>query len=181
MSIKYDKYLTQHIGNVEKGFNWICENLPDLVTAFGSITDLRRQICGHHDNSKYSDEEYYAYDKHFYGNPASPDMEFRYAWLHHIHNNPHHWQYWILHNDDPDKDMEILDMPYNYILEMICDWWSFSWKTGKLDEIFEWYDAHKAYMKLSDNTRKTVEDILEKIKSKLDEPEEEDDGEESDE
>ena len=81
----------------------------------------------------------------------------------------HHWQHWILINDDPDKAEVILDMPYNYILEMICDWWSFSWKTGKLEEIFTWYDAHKAYMKLSDKTRETVEDILDKIKAKLEE------------
>ena len=60
-------------------------------------------------------------------------------------------------------------MPYNYIIEMICDWWSFSWRTGKLDEIFNWYDAHKDYMKLSDSTRKTVETILAMIKVKLDE------------
>ena len=65
--------------------------------------------------------------------------------------------------------MVILDMPYNYIIEMICDWWAFSWNKGNLYEIFSWYDAHKAYMKLSDNTRKTVEDILGKIKDKLDE------------
>lgn len=59
-------------------------------------------------------------------------------------------------------------MPHNYIIEMICDWWAFSWAKGNLYEIFSWYDAHKHYMKLSDKTRKTVEDILEKIKAKLD-------------
>ena len=59
-------------------------------------------------------------------------------------------------------------MPYNYIIEMICDWWAFSWNSRNLNEIFDWYDEHKNYMKLSDATRKTVEDILSKIKKRLD-------------
>ena len=79
----------------------------------------------------------------------------------------------VYHNDPvgstSERNLQQLDMPLNYIFEMICDWWSFSWKTGKLTEIFSWYDAHKDYMKLSGRTRKTVEDILDKIKSKLEE------------
>ena len=63
--------------------------------------------------------------------------------------------------------MIILDMPYEYIIEMICDWWAFSWRNGDLTEIFDWYGKHKDYMKLSDKTRKTVEGILSKIKDKL--------------
>ena len=50
-----------------------------------------------------------------------------------------------------------------------CDWWAFSWQKGKLDEIFGWYDEHCKYMKLHPKTRKTIEDILEKMKTKLDE------------
>lgn len=172
MSLKYDRYLIEHCGNVAQGFDWIVANLPDMIVPGESVAQLRRQICFEHDESKYSEAEYDAYDIHFYGKRPNPDIAFNYAWLHHIHNNPHHWQHWVLINDDPDKAEVILDMPYNYILEMICDWWSFSWKTGELEEIFEWYDAHKAYMKLSDATRKTVEDILEKIKEKLEDLEE---------
>ena len=54
---------------------------------------------------------------------------------------------------------------------MICDWWAFSWNKGNLNEIFNWYEKHMDYMKLSDATRKTVEDILSKIKKKLEEDE----------
>ena len=50
---------------------------------------------------------------------------------------------------------------------MICDWWSFSWAVGNLTEIFNWYDERKEYIKLSDETRTTVENILCKIESKL--------------
>jgi hypothetical protein len=64
-------------------------------------------------------------------------------------------------------DLYVLEMPYDYILEMICDWWAFSWQSGDLYEIFKWYEEHSKYMKLAPKTRETVNDILEKIKGKL--------------
>lgn len=87
--------------------------------------------------------------------------------MRHIHVNPHHWQHWVLINDDPKQGTICLDMPYNYIIEMICDWWSFSFKTGNLSEIFNWYDERKTHILLSDDTRETVEDILGKIREKV--------------
>ena len=65
--------------------------------------------------------------------------------------------------------MILLDMPDEYILEMICDWWSFSWAKGDLYEIFNWYNERKSYIKLSDETREKVEGVLDNIKDKLDE------------
>ena len=44
-------------------------------------------------------------------------------------------------------------MPYDYILEMICDWWSFSWQSGDLYEIFKWYEDHSKYIKLAPKKR----------------------------
>ena len=61
-----------------------------------------------------------------------------------------------------------MEMPYVHIVEMICDWWAFSWIKGDLTEIFTWYDKHKNYMKLHENTKKTVESILEEMKTKID-------------
>lgn len=167
MSVAYAKYLSNHLTNVYKGYEWIRDNLPDILKDW----DCAAQIRYRHDLSKLDPEEYEAYDKYFYGKEKTPEIKenFNIAWLHHIHNNPHHWQHWVLINDEPGEGMIVLDMPYNYILEMICDWWAFSWAKGNLQEIFSWYDAHKDYMKLSDKTRKTVENILEKIRVKLEE------------
>ena len=164
MSIQYDLYLQQHKANVQKGLEWIRENLPDLL-----IDGVEWQTEFAHDASKSNPDEYEAYDRYLYGGNRSYKVvqDFNKAWLLHIHRNPHHWQYWVLIHDDPEEDMTILDMPYNYILEMICDWWAFSWQKKNLFEIFSWYDAHKDYMKLSDQTRKTVENILEQMKKKL--------------
>ena len=31
MSFQYDQYLAQHRSNVKRGYEWLCENLPDVV------------------------------------------------------------------------------------------------------------------------------------------------------
>lgn len=168
MSFQYDKYLIEHRFNVKRGFDWLEENLQELLT---DGFDYSWQLEFAHDKSKNELDEYEAYDAYFYGGNRSYAVvqNYRKAWLLHLHRNPHHWQHWILINDDPEEGEIVLEMPYNYIIEMICDWWSFSWQKGKLDEIFSWYDEHSKYMKLHPTTRKTVENILSKMKSKLDE------------
>lgn len=170
MSYEYDEYLDSHRMNVAKGYWWLQEHLPEMLRTENPI-NLEYQICDDHDRSKNTVAEYEAYDAYFYGKNKSYEVvqNFNRAWLHHIHNNPHHWQYWILVDDDPGEGEVILDMDYNYIIELLCDWWAFSWKKGNLYEIFSWYDDHKAYIKLSPKTRKTVEDILDQIREKLDE------------
>lgn len=166
MSLRYNQYLEQHKENVVKGFNYLRDNLPNLA----GLDSIEHQIFFGHDASKYDAEEYQAYDAYFYGGNRSYEVvqNFRKAWLRHIHLNPHHWQYWILNNDEPDEGEIILEMPYNYLIEMICDWWAFSWAEGDLTEIFKWYDKHKDYMKLAPKTREMVEIILEAIQSSLD-------------
>lgn len=168
MSIAYDQYLTQHKANVKKGFDWIRENLPELV--IGEY-DYEWQIGMAHDASKTNPDEYEAYDAYFYGGNRSYAVvqAFNKAWLMHIHRNPHHWQHWVLINDEPDEGEILIEMPYNYILEMICDWWAFSWAKGDLTEIFKWYEEHKDYIKLHEASRRAVEINLRMIKEKLEE------------
>ena len=168
MSYQYDQYLIKHKENVKNGFDWIRNNLPDMIK---DIPNLEWQCCFAHDQSKSESDEYEAYDAYFYGNNKSYQVvqDYRKAWLLHLHRNPHHWQHWVLINDDPKEGEILIEMPINYIWEMICDWWAFSWEKGNLHEIFKWYDEHKKYMKLHTNTRKKVEDILGRIKEKLDE------------
>lgn len=164
MSFAYDQYLAEHIGNVNKGLHWMLDNLgfkeekPELEIALVNFD---------HDESKYSVEEYDAYDKYFYGGNRSYKVvqEFNYAWLHHIHNNPHHWQYWVLLEDDPESGLpyKALEIPVHVIFEMIADWWSFSWKEGNLFEIFNWYADHRSKQIINPKSREIVEYILERI------------------
>lgn len=167
MSVQYDEYLENHKSNVKKAFAWLDKNLPDIIHSVRD--DLEWQICFGHDASKYKKDEYEAYDAYFYGGNRSYQVmyNFKNAFNTHIHRNPHHWQHWVLIHDDPDEPETILDMPDNYIIEMICDWWSFSWAKGDLNEIFTWYEEHKNYIKLSESTRHNVEFVLKKMKEKL--------------
>lgn len=164
MSLEYDDYLRQHINNVVNAYEWLAQNING-AWMFG----VGQNYIWEHDKSKFTSHEYDPYDEYFYGKKTKEVMSnFNYAWLHHIHNNKHHWQYWVLINDDPEEGTIALDIPYKYVLEMIADWWSFSWKSGDLYEIFDWYDSHKTYMILSKNTREAVEEILAEMKEKLD-------------
>lgn len=81
----------------------------------------------------------------------------------HIHRNPHHWQYLVLIDDDAKEGTICIEMPYEYIIEMICDLWSFSWIKGDLFEIFTLYENNKSHIKLHNNTRRIVEEILERM------------------
>jgi hypothetical protein len=59
-------------------------------------------------------------------------------------------------------------MPYIYILEMICDWGSFSLKSGNMKELSDFYynkaidDPEK---NLSNATKEIIEDIISRIDS----------------
>ena len=172
MSKQYDNYLRNHRFMVSKGYNWLRKNLPEI---FEGVEDRLTGLISQHDKSKDNPDEYKAYDDYFYGKNRSYEvvMAFKRAWLEHIHRNPHHWQHWVLINDEPEEGEVILEMPYEYIIEMICDWWSFSWEKGNLMEIFSWYEKHSKYIKLASKTRKTVETILNKIREKLEENEKE--------
>lgn len=172
MSKQYDQYLKDHINGVHEAFVWLKKNLPNLLSADLVSSDRMEDIIKSHDMSKYSNHEYDAYDKYFYSKHTSKEIEteFNKAWLHHIHVNPHHWQHWILIEDDPQSDKNIcIEIPYQFIIEMICDWWSFSFRKNNLHEIFTWYDSHKNHIQLHPASRKIVENILDKIKSKLEE------------
>jgi hypothetical protein len=82
-----------------------------------------------HDWSKFSPTEFFPYaKKFFYSGEKSPndELKWKYAWLHHQHKNKHHWEYWVV---DPNK--QAFPMPKKYLIEMVCDWRSFSRKWGK--------------------------------------------------
>ena len=157
----YNAYLTEHIGNVQQAYQIMLDH-----GVFDYNADAQENIRNH-DKSKYSDEEYIAYGEYFYGDKKDvahkDDKEFKYAWLHHQHNNPHHWQHWLLKEDD-GVELEALEMPYIYVQEMICDWFAFSIKKGNAEEIHKWYAENKDKQILHPNTRALVEEYLEKIK-----------------
>jgi hypothetical protein len=166
MRDEYEVYLDKHITAVNRAFGWLYENLPELFEDYDA--DVIGDHIATHDYSKWDDEEYFAYCEYFYGDRTPEvELEFDYAWLHHQHNNSHHWQHWVLREDD--GDLKALEMPYLDVIEMVCDHWAFSWVKDNLYEIFDWYGKNKAKMVLHPNTQALYESILDKIKQKLDE------------
>ena len=165
---RYDEYLHKHINAVKTAFDWLIINLPELFKDYDA--DVLGAVISSHDMSKWDDEEYFAYCEYFYGENKKEgwvQTDFDYAWLHHQHNNPHHWQHWLLREDDGGT--KPLEMDYLYVIEMVCDHWAFSWVKDNLYEIFDWYDKNKSKMVLHPDTQELYETILDKIKQKLDE------------
>ncbi len=167
MRSDYNDYLHTHIQNVRLGLSWMIGKLPEVVAEFDA--DTLGEVGSQHDHSKYDTEEWGAYCEYFYGDSKNEDVlrDFDYAWLHHQHNNPHHWQHWLLREDDGDT--KAMEMPKIYALEMIADWWAFSWKADNLYEIFNWYEKNVDKIVLHENTKAYVEDVLSRLKAKLDE------------
>lgn len=182
MSVEYDRYLSEHIGGVQKGWEWMETNLlpqiSDWIKAnyktdeFDPIDIFEmRELVKNHDASKTEPDEYYFYDDYFYLSKDNRSSEvvnnFHHAFLMHMHRNPHHWQYWVLTSDNAGEPERYIEMPLPYIFEMICDWWSFSWRSGDLTEIFKWWDEHKDHIRLHKKSRRTVEKILEEMKKAM--------------
>ena len=182
MSVEYDRYLNQHISMVGTGLRWMTDNLDLKKLGFDDYDISWAMDHGSiHDQSKSDSEEYGSYDAYFYGGNRSHQVvkDFTYAWLRHLKFNPHHWQYWILINDDPDDEFKdrsyeeryginvAMEIPKCYILEMIADWWTFSWRNKNLMEIFSWYDKHRNYIVMHSHSRKLVEAVLDAMEEKL--------------
>ena len=150
---EYLKYLDEHIEAVNTCFRLLRGGLIDLS----------------HDKSKYEPEEFYPYLRHFYPyddmeNDKYSEDEYEQAWLHHIHNNEHHWNYWVLVDSD---GVVPLEMPKECVYEMIADWASFAFRSKKPEELQSWYDSHKDKMMLHSNTRKLVEKLVPEMVDKL--------------
>ncbi len=162
---KYDEYLEQHISGVQQAYEHLKQIYPDLF-ANVDLGILDEQIK-HHDESKYSEEEYEPYALYYYVSKEKYSGIFDRAWLHHQNANPHHWQYWILLDEDNPNKLTPQVMDLNYIIEMICDWWSFSFNKGNLGEILNYYETNKDKIVFHPETKKQVENILAKIKEAL--------------
>lgn len=162
---EYRKYIIDHKKRVKQFADWMKENLPEVFSDidYNVDTDDFDELIAEHDDSKYSEEEFEPYAQKFYGKQDINGKPLEYipgwdeAWKHHWMNNEHHPEYWL------GKDM-----PYIYILEMLCDWGSFSIAKGNMLELIDYYysEARDDEEKnLSDNTKKIIEEILSKIEN----------------
>lgn len=128
-----------------------------------------------HDLSKFLPSEFIPYAKFFYGSKTprrdktgyykptdTGDADFDFAWLKHQKRNDHHWQWWILPEDN--GGVKILPMPYEALTEMICDWVGAGQAQGNkspANDIYKetraWYNVNKVKMQLHRDTRVEIE------------------------
>lgn len=80
------------------------------------------------------------------------------AWLHHIHASDHHWQHWILRQDD--GTIKLLPMPDAALREMVADWMGAGRAINGTWEVAKWYEQFKDRIELETQTRYTVERLL---------------------
>lgn len=162
---QYVQYLEAHIDGVYRAFLSIKNKLMEDTDNFPNISELESQIR-QHDESKTSEAEWIPYRNYFYPTEECPKDEeaFDVAWLHHQHNNPHHWQHWTLLRDSGET--VALDMPINYVIEMLCDWHSFSIKSPD-STAYSWWKANKSKMKLSKKTKDLVNKYVEYFKEPI--------------
>lgn len=130
-----------------------------------------------HDLSKYSPTEFFSSGKYWTGNRSPIDNEkddigYSLAWQHHKGHNPHHWEYWI--DNVGTRKNTPCRIPYEYVVEMICDWLAagivYSKQKPDFDKPYagprEHYDKNKPYRIFHEDTQKLIEYFLGIIKDK---------------
>lgn len=117
-----------------------------------------------HDWSKLTPIEFVPYAENFFGGwvedlrPQWLKDAFDLAWLHHQRRNKHHWQYWILVQDeDGDKT---LPMPDRYCREMLADWHGAGMAITGKKNTRGWYLENKDKIQLHPTTRAWIEQQL---------------------
>jgi hypothetical protein len=128
-----------------------------------------------HDWSKFLPSEWIPYANYFYAeggsdnhansngvhNPADGSYRFNVAWLKHQHRQPHHWQYWLLREDD--GDLIPLPMPEVFVREMVADWCGAGAAQGHGNDISEWYVNNRDRIHIHPYTRALVDKFVEQM------------------
>ena len=131
-----------------------------------------------HDLSKFRPSEWFPYVNYFYGDyPSWDDVKikcvgypykgtkegvekaFDYAWLLHQKRNKHHWQFFVLMEDE--GQIKTLHIPYKIIVQMACDWIGATKAIrGKNASPVDWYEKVKDGTKMADQSRKIFEALI---------------------
>lgn len=163
MSKQYDLYLKKHVANVQKAFELLSPYLIKYQVMDVEEIEKMKGMLEKHDTTKFGRDEYEAYDKHYFGSELEKRVsanDYKVAWLHHIHTNRHHWQHYIIPCGNNDGTNEVIEMPLNCVIEMICDWWSFGLAKKEPCEILDWYSKNKNKIVLHPETKKMVTQLM---------------------
>jgi len=111
------------------------------------------------------EQEFWAHDFEVEGcDPRSAQAVFNRAWLLHQQRNDHHWQHWVLHEDD--GGVMTLPMPRSVCREMVADWMGAGRAITGRWETAEWYAANKHKQIIDAGSRAFVESLIEEMRLK---------------
>lgn len=139
---EYEEYIKEHIQNVRNSYN---DRKSKIQLVLGlseeDMQELENRIKNH-DNSKWSNDEFDAYRRHFHSvsdkEKEDSEEDFKKALNHHYMVNDHHPEYWKNTN-----------MPNIAIAELICDWEAMGRKFG--GNPLEYFEKNKTKLKTKMN------------------------------
>lgn len=123
-----------------------------------------------HDLSKYSPSEFIPSVKYYQGwrSPYVYEKElhgYSQGWLHHKGHNKHHWEYWY---DTLHGVWSPVPMPYNYLIESICDrvaaCETYHGKDYKSSDPLDYFMNHDGGKYMHPETAKEMQHILEIVR-----------------
>jgi hypothetical protein len=125
-----------------------------------------------HDWHKFLPSEWFPYVNFFFGKNAqrrdktgyyktsdTDDAPFERAWKLHQKRSDHHWQWWTETQDD--GRIVVKPMSWAARAEMLCDWRGAGRAQGK-PNTWEWYDANRDKILITDEDRRWIEAEVEK-------------------
>lgn len=146
---KYSSYVSCHIGMVRRVWEKFRDENIDGLSMY--LRDALNSRCRFHDESKWSDSEFFQYAAYFDSTPKDTSKEteaaFNRAWQHHYSVNDHHPEFW-----------DGANMFEEAILEMLCDWTAMSLTVGK-GSPSEFYSNSAKNDKKKNLSSKTKEEI----------------------
>lgn len=162
---EYLKYIDEHRANVKKAWDFIKTLDNPYIQNNIEIID---QNIENHDMDKYEGDIFEGYRKKYFpiNDEEAEEVIDTIQDLFKLHysRNPHHWEYWLDEDGEPDYFKHSDDQIDNNIMiayiEMLCDWASFSIKKNDPNELREWYISHKPTMKLYQAEQQQIEDLL---------------------
>ena len=154
---EYYEYIKEHKQNVKKCFNKYADILHEFLDC---NMDILKDNVEKHDDSKFSFEECENYRQFFFPTilETTDKNKMNIGWLNHIHLNKHHWNHWVIVDSD---GITALDMPVEYIAEMLLDWAAMGLKFNNSTKDF--YKNNKDKMVLSPNTMLLIDRIIDQF------------------
>lgn len=142
-------------------FKYICRHKWYFAIAAYNIGVSIKSIITH-DLSKFLPSEFFLYARTFYTQEGTStfvdSIEFDKAWLLHQRRNKHHHNYWTYVDDS--GVIHSVDIPDEYLLEMIADWLAMERSVPGSSSAASYYLKIRRTAYFHDNTDKKIQELL---------------------